>query len=84
MLNDLNTNISSNPFTPYNINTDKFGQLWESFPDEEEFNINSNIDSPQRYHEKIKSKGNFAAIDIINDKTIFSAYYKNQIFLFIQ
>jgi hypothetical protein len=79
--NNSNNNISYNPFIPYNINTEKFGQLWESFPEEEEFIINSTINTPQKYHEIIKSKGNFAAIDIINNEAISAAYYKNQIVL---
>ena len=79
--NNLINTTSNNPFTPYNINTDKFGQLWESFPDEVDFSINSNINSPQKYHEIIKSKGNFSPIDIINNEAISAAYYKNQIVL---
>ena len=79
--NNSNNNISYNPFIPYNINTEKFGQLWESFPEEEGFSINSTINNPQKYHEIIKSKGNFAAIDIINNEAISAAYYKNQIVL---
>ena len=43
--------------------------------------INSNINSPQKYHEIIKSKGNFSPIDIINNEAISAAYYKNQIVL---
>ena len=81
ILNNLINTTSNNPFTPYNINTDKFGQLWESFPDEVDLSINSNINSPQKYHEIIKSKGNFSPIDIINNEAISAAYYKNQIVL---
>ena len=78
--NNMN-NISINLFTPYNINTDKFGELWESFPEEESYSMNSNIQTPQKYHEIIKSRGNFAPIDIINNEAISAAYYKNQITL---
>ena len=81
MNNNNMTNNSNNLFTPYNINTDKFGELWESFPDEESYSMNSNIQTPQRYHEIIKSKGNFAPVDIINNEAISAAYYKNQIAL---
>ena len=76
MLNNYNT-----PFKPYYINTDKFGELWETFPDEESYSINYYIQSPQKYHEIIKSKGNFAAVDIINNEAISSAYYKNKVVL---
>ena len=81
MNNNNMTNNSNTLFTPYNINTDKFGELWESFPDEESYSMNSNIQTPQRYHEIIKSKGNFAPVDIINNEAISAAYYKNQIAL---
>ena len=87
MINNTNNNISNNYnynnniFTPYNINTDKFGELWESFPEEESYSMNSNIQTPQKYHEIIKSRGNFAPIDIINNEAISAAYYKNQITL---
>ena len=81
ILNNLINTTSNNPFTPYNINTEKFGELWESFPDEVDLSINSNINSPQKYHEIIKSKGNFSPIDIINNEAISAAYYKNQIVL---
>ena len=74
-------NNTNNLFTPYNINTDKFGELWESFPEEESYSINSNIQTPQRYHEIIKSRANFAPVDIINNEAISAAYYKNQITL---
>ena len=76
-----NTNNTNNIFIPYNINTDKFGELWETFPDEDEFSLFSTINTPQKYHEIIKSKGNFSAVDIINSEAISAAYYKNQIVL---
>ena len=79
--NNTNPNNSIDIFTPYNIDTDKFGELWESFPDEDEFSLYSNINNPRKYHEVIKSRGNFAAVDIINNEAISAAYYKNQITL---
>ena len=79
--NDFKPSNSYNIFTPYNINTDKFGELWENFPDEDELNLYSNINNAQQYHEIIKSRGNFAAVDIINNEAISAAYYKNQITL---
>ena len=79
--NDFKPSNSHNIFTPYNINTDKFGELWENFPDEDELNLYSNINNAQQYHEIIKSRGNFAAVDIINNEAISAAYYKNQITL---
>ena len=75
-----NTN-SYNIFSPYYINTDKFGELWESFPDEDSYNTKSNINSPQKFHEIIKNRGNFAPVDIINNEAISAANYKNQISL---
>ena len=72
------TNSNNNYFTPLNINTDQFGEMWENSPDEDSFNININIQSPQQFHQIIKSKGNFAAVDIINNEAISAANYKNQ------
>ena len=71
-----NSNFSN--FTPLNINTDKFGEMWENSPDEDTFELNANIQSPQQFHEIIKSKGNFAAVDIINNEAISAANYKNE------
>ena len=79
--NAQNTNMNNNIYTPYNIDTDQFGQLWEKYPDESSYEINTNISTPQQFHEIIKSKGNFAAIDIINNEAISAANYKNQISL---
>ena len=79
--NAPNTNMNNNIYTPYNIDTDQFGQLWEKYPDESSYEINTNISTPQQFHEIIKSKGNFAAIDIINNEAISAANYKNQISL---
>ena len=76
-----NININNNIYTPYNIDTDQFGQLWEKFPDESSYEINTNISTPQQFHEIIKNKGNYAAIDIINNEAISAANYKNQISL---
>ena len=76
-----NSNININIYTPYNIDTDQFGQLWEKFPDESSYEINTNISTPQQFHEIIKNKGNYAAIDIINNEAISAANYKNQISL---
>ena len=71
-------NSTNNYFTPLNINTDQFGEMWENSPEEDSFEININIQSPQKFHEIIKSKGNFAAVDIINNEAISAANYKNQ------
>jgi len=71
-------NSNFNNFTPLNINTDKFGEMWENSPDEDTFELNANIQSPQQFHEIIKSKGNFAAVDIINNEAISAANYKNE------
>ena len=71
-----NSNFSN--FTPLNINTDKFGEMWENSPDEDTFELNANIQTPQQFHEIIKSKGNFAAVDIINNEAISAANYKNE------
>ena len=72
------TNSNNNYFTPLNINTEQFGEMWENSPDEDSFNLNINIQSPQNFHNIIKSKGNFAAVDIINNEAISAANYKNQ------
>ena len=37
-----------------------------------------NISSPQAFHEIMKSKGNFAAVEIINNEAISSANYKGE------
>ena len=76
-----NNERSNKAFTPYNINTDKFGELWENFPDEVEFNLLCKVNTPEKYHEIIKTQGNFAPVDIINNEAISAAYYKNQIVL---
>ena len=55
--------------------------MWENYPDEDEFNLNINIQSPQQFHQIIKTKGNFAPVDIINNEAISAANYKNQIAL---
>ena len=70
-----------NLFSPLYINTDKFGELWEAFPEEDSYTLYTYIGSPQKYHEIIKSKGNFAPVDIINLEAISAANYKNQIAL---
>ena len=86
-LNNLFSNLSppqqtnsnnNNYFMPLNINTEQFGEMWENSPDEDSFSININIQSPQNFHNIIKSKGNFAAVDIINNEAISAANYKNQ------
>ena len=79
-----NTNMNNNNinvYSPYNIDTEKFGELWGSFPDEDSYEINTNISTPQQYHDIIKRRGNFAAVDIINNEAISAANYKNQICL---
>ena len=45
------------------------------------YEINTNISSPQQYHEIIKTRGNYSPIDIINNEAISAANYKNQISL---
>ena len=79
--NNNNQNNIYNLFSPLYINTDKFGEFWETFPEEDSYTLNTYINSPQKYHEIIKSKGNFAAVDIINNEAISAANYKNQISL---
>jgi hypothetical protein len=79
--NDIFMNLNSNPYTPYQIDTNKFGEIWENSPDEDSFEMNININTPQQFHEIIKNKGNFCAIEIINNEAISSANYKNQIAL---
>ena len=78
--NNINQNNNSNNYSPYNIDTDKFGELWGEFPDEDVYEINANISTPQQYHEIIK-RGNYAAVDIINNEAISAANYRNQISL---
>ena len=81
-LNTEKMNNSNNiPFTPYNINTDEFGELWGSYPDENYYEIKVNISNPQQFHDIIRSKANFAAVDIINNEAISAANYKNQVTL---
>ena len=73
-----NTILEKNYYTPYNIDEETFGQMWESYPDEDSFDIPINIGSPQKFQEIIKSKGNFAAVSIIENEAISAAIYKNQ------
>ena len=83
LFGNLNNQNSSNNnlFSPYNINTDEFGEQWGNYPDEDTYEMNINISTPQQFHEIIKNKGNFAAVDIINNEAISAANYKNQISL---
>ena len=78
---EQNQNTNNNNYTPYNIDTDKFGELWESFPDEDVYEMSTNISSPQQYHEIIKTRGNYSPIDIINNEAISAGNYKKQISL---
>ena len=79
---NLNNNTNNNnSFSPYNISTDEFGELWGNYPDEDTYEMNINISTPQQFHDVIKNKGNYAAIDIINNEAISAANYKNQISL---
>ena len=80
-LNAQNSNNMNNAYTPYNISTDEFGELWGSYPDEDSYEMNINISTPQQFHDIIKNKGNYAAIDIINNEAISAANYKNQVSL---
>ena len=43
--------------------------------------MNINISTPQQFHEIIKNKGNYAAVDIINNEAISAANYKKQVSL---
>jgi hypothetical protein len=76
--NIFNNNNLKSQYTPYQINTDQFGEMWEKFADEDSYDLNINVASPQGFHEIIKSKGNFAAVEIINNEAISSATYKGQ------
>ena len=79
---NINTqNTNNNQFTPYNISTDEFGELWGSYPEEDSYEMNINISNPQQFHDIIKNKGNYAAVDIINNEAISAANYKNQVSL---
>ena len=78
---NTNNNTNNNNYSPFNITTEQFGEMWENYPDEDEFNLNINIQSPQQFHQIIKTKGNFAPVDIINNEAISAANYKNQIAL---
>ena len=80
IFNNFSLSPQANNFTPLNINTEKFGELWENFPEEDSFIINKNINSPEKFHEIIKS-GNFSTIDIINNEAISAANYKNEFVL---
>ena len=80
VINNINQNTNNNSYSPYNIDTDKFGELWGDFPEEDVYEINANISTPQQYHEIIK-RGNYAAVDIINNEAISAAKYRNQISL---
>ena len=82
LFGNLNTqNTNNNFFTPYNISTEEFGELWGNYPDEDIYEMNINISNPQQFHDIIKNKGNYAAIDIINNEAISAANYKNQVSL---
>ena len=79
LFGNLNTqNTNNNLFTPYNISTE---ELWGNYPDKDIYEMNINISNAQQFHDFIKNKGNYAAIDIINNEAISAANYKNQVSL---
>ena len=64
-------------YTPYRITTDTFGEQWESFPEEDAYSFTTAFPmTPQQFHSIITSKGNFSAVEIINNEAISSAHYK--------
>ena len=64
-------------YTPYKITTDTFGEQWETFPEEDAYSFTTSFPmTPQQFHSIITSKGNFSAVEIINNEAISSAYYK--------
>ena len=75
------TNTNKDEYTPCNIDSSQFENLWEKYPDYDSYEINTNISTPQEYHSIIKNKGKFSPIDIINNEAISAANYKNQITL---
>ncbi|MCQ2818466.1 MAG: hypothetical protein MJ252_14455 [archaeon] len=75
------TGNNKNDYTPYQINTDQFEEFWENSPDEDSYEMNANLSSPQQFHQIITSKGNFAAVDIQNNEAISCAKYKGQVVL---
>ena len=74
-------NNPASEFSPYQINTDTFEEIWENSPDEDSYDMTANINSPQQFHQIITSKGNFAAVDIQNNEAISCAYYKGKVVL---
>ena len=66
---------------PYQIDTDKFAEIWENSPDENSYEMNVSLASPQQFHQIITSKGNFSAVDIQNNEAISSAFYKGKVVL---
>jgi hypothetical protein len=52
-----------------------------NYPDKDIYEMNINISNAQQFHDFIKNKGNYAAIDNINNEAISADNYKNQVSL---
>lgn len=68
-------------YSPYQITTEQFEEIWENSPDEDNYDMQANVSSPQQFHQIITTKGNFAAVDIQTNEAISCAYYKGKVVL---
>merc|ERR1711957_973495 len=81
--NPNSNNTSAPEISPMNIDTDSFGELWTDCPIDEiscDF-ISKNINTPEKFFEIMRTKGNFFPVQIINDEAICSAKLKGKIVL---
>jgi hypothetical protein len=69
--------------TPFNVDTDTFGELWTSCPfDESSYDFKTkSIKTPEAFFKVLSSEANFKAVQIIGMEAIAAAKYKNKIAL---
>jgi AP-4 complex subunit epsilon-1 len=75
-------NFSDN-LTPFNIETETFGELWTSCPfDENSYDFKTkSLKTPEAFFKVISSEANFKPVQIIGTEAIAAAKYKNKITL---
>ena len=89
MFGKTQTQIQSQPkslkdnITPFNIDTDTFGELWTSCPfDEISEDVRTrSIKTPEEFFKIISSEANFKPVQVIGMEAIAAGKYKNKITL---
>lgn len=75
-------NLADN-ISPFNIDTDTFGELWTSCPfDENSYDFSTkSIKTPENFFKVMQGEANFKPVQIIGTEAIAAAKYKNKITL---